>query len=277
MAKKSIENSTLNSLERLTSQRKSPHKLKISYKLEKEVEDLRECSFTPNLTQTINKTEWAHWSENNGRTPRFEQLYNKHQEKINRNKYKSAKKKVMELEECTFIPKVKNTTLSLKKYNHNCIKERNKIVENTEDREAISTPKKKPQLFQSELSQYSAPHERLYADNKKYQKNKRIYEFKQRKGQKEKCPFTPKKHSTLEFKYRSAFKDSGTRLYNNYFEIQDKLSIVKESRNKELQSMSERRTAPNINVSITNNYISSVNLESRGRSVKNSKPKDVIL
>ena len=60
MAKKSIENSTLNSLERLTNHRKFPHKLKISYKLEKEVEDLRECSFTPNLTQTINKTEWAH-------------------------------------------------------------------------------------------------------------------------------------------------------------------------------------------------------------------------
>lgn len=134
-----------------------------------------------------------------------------------------------------------------------------------------STPMKKSQLFQSDVIHNSVPHERLYADNKKNQERRRVHEVVQSQKRNEKCPFKPQKHSTLEFQYLNDFKDSGTRLYNNYFETQDKLDMAKKDRDRELRSMSETRTAPNINVSITNNYISSINLDSKGRSSKNSK------
>lgn len=60
------------------------------------------------------------------------------------------------------------------------------------------------------------------------------------------CTFEPKKYSTLEFEYSEEFKDPSTRLYNNYFEVQDKLAKARVDRNKEIRSRSETRSNDNM-------------------------------
>jgi len=146
------------------------------------------------------------------------------------------------------------------------------MSEDIHTREQFITPDRKSQMFHSETRSQEEPYERLYADSKKIREKKRQTEVEISKKRNKECPFKPEKHSQLEFQYIDEFKDPGKRLYNNFFEIQEKISMAKEERDKELRSMSETRGSQNINVSITNNFInSSVNIKPRGRSVRNSK------
>lgn len=41
------------------------------------------------------------------------------------------------------------------------------------------------------------------------------------------CSFAPKREATLEFEYNEEFRNVGDRLYNNFFEKEMKLKIMK--------------------------------------------------
>jgi len=46
------------------------------------------------------------------------------------------------------------------------------------------------------------------------------------------CTFVPVKVANLEFEYSDEFKDVGERLYNNYFEREAKLKMLKNEQNE---------------------------------------------
>lgn len=99
------------------------NKTPISHKLSKELDELRECSFTPNLKQTSRLNQSLEVSK----SPRFETLHQLHGQKLKRFEGKSEVYKDMELQECTFIPQTNHNTVSLSSYKRNCIKEREKV------------------------------------------------------------------------------------------------------------------------------------------------------
>lgn len=86
----------------------------VSHKLSREIEDLRECTFTPNL----NKTKRLNHSLEAGRSPRHEILYQKHSQKLMNIQAKSVERQTHELDECTFIPKVNNSKLTIEQYKY---------------------------------------------------------------------------------------------------------------------------------------------------------------
>ena len=107
---------------------------------------------------------------------------------------------------------------------------------------------------------------------KDLRRNKRLKEVSLSEKRNKECTFKPQKVSKLGYEYLEDFKDPNTRLYNNYFEIQDKMYQAREDRDKELRSMSETRTPKTINFSITNNFInSSINISTRDYSSKKSR------
>lgn len=68
------------------------------------------------------------------------------------------------------------------------------------------------------------------------------------------------------------FRNPSVRLYNNYFEVQEKINLLKDDRDRELQSLNESKIGHNINVSITNNFInSSISISNRRREDQPSK------
>ncbi|CAI2376475.1 unnamed protein product [Moneuplotes crassus] len=225
----------------------------IPTKLARELEDLKECSFSPDLS----KTQHAYLSPPCG-TPRFQNLHSKHKNKIIKLASRSRQKKESELLECTFIPKIQNSYMNETKYQHHCHNEREKAKRG----HSVKTNRKK--LLEDSVSTL---HERLHQEGLTA-KRKRQNEVIFKQNLPENCTFKPDRKSELEFRYSEEFKEPHLRLYNNYFEVQEKLSCAKEDRNQNLRAMSETQERSNINVSITNNYInSSVNFSTRGRSV----------
>lgn len=70
--------------------------------------------------------------------------------------------------------------------------------------------------------------DQLTVHNKLYQeaqiaKKRRQNELIKNKKATENCTFQPEKKSGLEFQYSDEFRQPHLRLYNNYFEIQEKL------------------------------------------------------
>jgi predicted RNase H-like nuclease len=91
-----------------TSLLKNKFKKHLPSDIEKEILEMRECSFTPNLK----KTEKLNRTFETEKSPRYEILYSDHQRKLKKFKDSEESKKLKELEECTFAPKINNSTLS---------------------------------------------------------------------------------------------------------------------------------------------------------------------
>ena len=51
------------------------------------------------------------------------------------------------------------------------------------------------------------------------------------------CTFVPEKIANLEFEYSEEFKNPGERLYNNYFEKEAKIKLLKEKFDNQLDMM----------------------------------------
>lgn len=250
MAKKSIVSSNI--------QHNWTSKTPISHKLSREIEDLKECSFTPNIA----KTKKLYQTPESG-VPCYEKLYSKHKSKIIKLEARSRKKKETEILECTFIPKVRDGYMSQMQFDSQAQKEREKVKDRGNS----------VKVFRNTLLEDGTPsiHDKLYDSGKTAMKRRRNELISQKEAHKS-CTFQPEKLSGLEFQYLDQYKEPHLRLYNNYFEVQEKLSSAQEYRNKELKAMSEPRAHSNINVSITNNYIgSSINYSTRGKSTQDSK------
>ena len=213
---------------------------------------MKEWSFTPNLKET----ERLNRSLEMDKSPRYVKLYTHHKDKLLSLENKSAFLQNLELEECTFIPKINNGSLTLEKYTKNWIKERERVNRRISENEDISSSYKRMNSEGWRNSSNSL-YLKLYNDSDKYKERKRMKEYSMRQQKKRECTFVPQKFSKLEYEYNDEFKNPNTRLYNNYFEVQKKIGVARDERNKELRSLSESRTPQTINVSITNNFINS--------------------
>ena len=234
--------------------------------VEKEMEEMRECSFTPNLK----KTERLNRSLEVDKSPRHEVLYSKHERKLDRMHSKSVQKQANELGEWTFIPKVNNTTLSVGKFKKECVKQRIKRDKDITISDFATPSKASKPRAQSRLENWEL-FSRLYADSDRMNEKRRLNEVGQTLKQLQQWTFTPEKLNNIDYEYGEQYKDFGSRLYNNFFEVRDKHKFTKAGRDKELRWMSESRNANTINLSITNNFInSSAQLQQSEWSNKNS-------
>ena len=225
---------------------------------------MRECSFTPNLQQT----ERLNRSLDFDRSPRYDRLYSRHRDKLISLENKSAIQQNLELEEWTFIPKVNNGSLTLERYTKSWAKERQKAAWSISESNEIISNNKRLNSFDIRKNSSNSLYTKLYKDSDRYKEKKRIKEYNLRQQKLKEWTFVPQKFSKLEYEYHNEFKNPNVRLYNNYFEVQKKIGVAREERNKELRSLSESKTHQTINFSITNNFInSSINLNSEEKSL----------
>ena len=164
IVKKLEELTSMSGFDRLTTHKRSNNKTPISHKLSREIEEMRECSFTPNLKQT----ERLNRSLEMSKSPRYEALHSKHKEKLQTIESKSVHRQALELQECTFIPKVNNTSLTLEGYKKNIVKERQKMAKSIAGNENYTTPNKREPIHSSTKSEAANKlYIRLYEDSER--------------------------------------------------------------------------------------------------------------
>lgn len=202
------------------------------------------------------------------KSERFDKLYSIHKDRLNSLEHKAFERQRKEISDCTFIPQVKNSSLTEKEYKKNWLKERRKKANWIPTTRKVRS--KSSNLFKPNTN--TDTYERLYGDSEKIKEKKRLKEVHFTSEELREWTFAPKKHTHLDYEYLEQFRDPSVRLYNNYFEVQEKISVLKDDRDRELQSLNESKIGHKINLSITNNFInSSISISNQEKEGQPSK------